>query len=58
MAGGQVARGGGSTAWHTGGQAGERTCRQLGRQVMSCTAGRVQPKEGDTPDRENYYQVC
>jgi hypothetical protein len=26
--------------------------------VISCTAVKVQPKEGDTPDREKYYQVC
>lgn len=25
--------------------------------VISCTAVKVQPKEGDTPDREKYYQV-
>jgi hypothetical protein len=25
-------------------------------QVISCTAVKVQPKEGDTPDRSKYYQ--
>jgi hypothetical protein len=25
--------------------------------IISCTAVKVQPKEGDTPDREKYYQV-
>lgn len=25
--------------------------------VISCTAVKVQPKEGDSPDREKYYQV-
>lgn len=25
--------------------------------VISCTAVKVQPKEGDTPDRAKYYQV-
>jgi hypothetical protein len=26
-------------------------------QVVSCTAVKVQPKEGDTVDRQKYYQV-
>ena len=25
--------------------------------VISCSAVKVQPKEGDTPDRAKYYQV-
>jgi hypothetical protein len=28
------------------------------RSVVSCTAVKVQPKEGDTVDRQKYYQVC
>jgi hypothetical protein len=27
------------------------------RAVVSCTAVKVQPKEGDTVDRQKYYQV-
>ncbi len=27
------------------------------RAVVSCSAVKVQPKEGDPPDRDKYYQV-